>query len=88
MEQKDLDYIDTVLKKYHRIVRHLFVRYTSSMHSVKSINNFDDNLVRKETITLVEVIKFLRDYKLLFLTSNQEVQSLIRDVNVKILNKR
>lgn len=58
------------------------------MYSVKSVNNFEDNQIRKETLNLVEAIKFLKDYKLLFLTNNNEVHNLIRDINVKLLNKR
>ena len=37
---------------------------------------------------MVEIIKFLKDYKMYFLTSNNEVQNLVRDINVKLLNKR
>jgi len=37
---------------------------------------------------VVELIKFLKEYKLYFLTSNNEVQNLVRDINVKLLNKR
>ena len=36
----------------------------------------------------MEIIKFLKDYKLFFLTNNPEVQNLVRDVNVRILNKK
>jgi len=52
------------------------------------MNNFDDNMARKETLNLVEVIKFLKDYKLFFLTNSNEVQNLIRDINIKLINKR
>lgn len=40
------------------------------MYSIKSMNNFEDNQQRKEQITIVELIKFLKDYKLFFLTNN------------------
>lgn len=58
------------------------------MYSTKSVNNFEDNQTRKETLNLVEAIKFLKDYKLLFLTNQYELMNLIRDINVKLLNKR
>ena len=64
------------------------MKYSASMYSVKSVNNFEDNHTRKETIILVEIIKFLKDYKLFFLTSNPEIQSIIRDINVRLLNKK
>lgn len=40
MEQKDTDYIENLFKKYHRITRQLFIKYSSSMYSIKSVNNF------------------------------------------------
>ena len=64
------------------------MKYSASMYSIKSVNNFEDNHTRKETIILVEIIKFLKDYKLFFLTSNPEIQSIIRDINVRLLNKK
>lgn len=30
----------------------------------------------------------MKEYKLYFLTSNNEVQNLVRDINVKLMNKR
>ena len=70
------------------MVRFLFMKYTASMYAVKSLNNFEDNQNRKETIYLMEIIKFLKDYKLFFLTNNPEIQNLVRDINVKLLNKK
>jgi len=40
------------------------------MHSTKSVNNFDDNLMRKETLSSVELVKMLKDYNFMFLSSN------------------
>lgn len=47
MEQRDLDYIENLYKKFHRILRFLFLKYTCSMHTNKSMNNFEDNQARK-----------------------------------------
>ena len=58
------------------------------MYSTRQSTSFNESKERKETISVVELIKFLKDYKLYFLTSNNEVQNLVRDVNVKLLNKR
>lgn len=69
-------------------MRFLFLKYTSSMHSNKNPTNFEENQTRKEIITSVELMKFLKDYKLGFLISNIEVQHLVREINLKIMNKR
>lgn len=58
------------------------------MHSTKSVNNFDDNLMRKETLSSVELVKMLKDYNFMFLSSNNQVQSIVRDINVKILKRK
>ena len=47
MEQRDVDIIENIMKKYHRVFRFLFMKYTASMYSIKSMNNFEDNQNRK-----------------------------------------
>ena len=88
MEPKDIEIMENLFKKYHRLLRYLFLKYTNSMYSTRQSTSFNESKERKETISVVELIKFLKDYKLYFLTSNNEVQNLVRDVNVKLLNKR
>ena len=88
MEQRDLDYIENIYKRYHRLIRSLFLKYTSTMYTTKAINNFEDRHERTETVSVVELIKFLKEYKLYFLTSNEDVKSLVREINVKLLDRR
>ena len=40
MENRDTDYIDNLFKKFHRVTRYLFLKYSNSMYTVKSVNNF------------------------------------------------
>jgi len=70
MEAKDIEVIDNLFKKYHRLLRYLFLKYTSSMYTTRQNQTFNDNKERKETISVVELIKFLKEYKLYFLTTN------------------
>ena len=58
------------------------------MYSVKQVSNFEENQNRKEIITAVELMKFMKDYRLHFFATNSEVQHLVREINVKIYNKR
>lgn len=39
-------------------------------------------------MSAVELIQFLKDFKLFFLTNKDEVTNLVRDLNVKMLKKR
>jgi hypothetical protein len=43
MEARDIEYIDNLFKKYHKVLRTLFFKYTCSMYTVKSNHNFEDN---------------------------------------------
>lgn len=69
MEPRDIEYIDNLFKKYHKVMRNIFFKYTSSKYSTKSNLNFEDNKQRNETLNVVEIIQFLKDYKFFFLTS-------------------
>lgn len=59
--------------------------YSNHSHNVEAI---EDNIRRKEILTAVELGKLLKDYRFFYLTSQPEINALIRDINVKILNKR
>ena len=88
IEQRDLDYIEYIFRKYHRVLRFLFLKYTSTMYSVKNVSNFQENQNRKEIITAVELMKFMKDYRLHFFANSHDVQHLVREINSKIYNKR
>lgn len=47
MEDTDVEYIEILLKRYHKGIRILFNKYSSSMYSVKSTHKFEDNMGRK-----------------------------------------
>ena len=49
METRDTEYIENLFKKYHKAIRFLFTKYTSTMYSIKdkSMRSFDDNHTRK-----------------------------------------
>lgn len=47
MQARDTEYIENLFKKYHRVVRFLFMKYTNSMYSIKTYNSFEDNQIRK-----------------------------------------
>ena len=55
MEGRDVEYIENLLKKYHKVIRYLFLKYTNSMYSIKikSTVSFEDNQTRKELINVV-----------------------------------
>lgn len=50
MEARDIEYIENLFKRYHRVLRMLFFKYTYSKYSIKSTYNFEDNKERNETL--------------------------------------
>lgn len=48
----------------------------------------EDIQKRKETLTGVELIQLLKDYGKFYLTSHSEVSTMVRDINIRLLNKR
>lgn len=53
LEMREIEAIDSLLKKYHRVLRHLFLLYTGTMYSNHSAEAIEDNLRRKEILTCV-----------------------------------
>lgn len=47
LENRDVEAIEAVLKKYHRVLRHLFLQYTSTMYSNYTPEAIEDNIKRK-----------------------------------------
>ena len=89
LEARDLEAVDMVLKKYHKVFRHLFLLYTGTKFSSHNTPELiEDTKKRKETLTSVELSQFLKDYRKMYLTSNSEVNAMVRDINIKLLNKR
>lgn len=61
-EQRDVDAIKIVAKKYSKLFRYLFSKYANSGYSVKAFKNFEDINKKLQTITAAELIKMLRDH--------------------------
>lgn len=47
LETRELEAIDSTLRKYHRVLRHLFLLYTGTMYSNHSAEAIEDNQRRK-----------------------------------------
>jgi hypothetical protein len=58
------------------------------MYSNHTAEAIEDNQRRKEILTCVELGKMLKDYRMFYLTSQPEINAMIRDINVKLLNRR
>jgi hypothetical protein len=89
LEQRDLETVDCLLKRYRKVLKHLFHLYTGTRHVSHNVPELlEDHKKRKETLASMELIQFLKDYGKFYLTSHNEVASMVRDINVRLLNKR
>lgn len=58
------------------------------MYSNYTPEAIEDNIRRKEILTAVELGKMLKDYRMFYMTSQPEINSMVRDINVKLLDRR
>ncbi len=50
------------VKKYQKLWKFLFGKYSNSGYSIKDVSNFDKIKDKAQTINLAEVQKFLNDH--------------------------
>lgn len=60
LEPRDLEFIDIILKKYHKVMRQLFLKYTTTGFTTRNSLNFDQQAQRTETISNTELVKLLK----------------------------
>lgn len=61
-EQRDVDAVKIVAKKYSKLFKYLFSKYANSGYSVQAFRNFEDLNKKLQTITVAEIMKMLRDH--------------------------
>ena len=71
------------MKKYSKLWKYMFGKYSNSGYSIKDVSNFDKIKAKAQTINLAEVQKFLIDYKLgPKVIDKADVKELVKLVNV------
>lgn len=71
------------MKKYLKIWKYLFSRYSNQMYSSKGKKDFDDLGLRQQQINLPEAIKMLKDHDTFpQLISKNEMQQMFRLINM------
>ncbi|CAI2384566.1 unnamed protein product [Moneuplotes crassus] len=61
-EERDVNAVKTVAKKYTKLLKYLFSKYANSGYSVKAFSNFEELNKKLQTITIAEIMKMLRDH--------------------------
>jgi hypothetical protein len=63
-EDRDSVAIQLILKKFNRLFKYLFSKYSATGHNTKNFNiaDIDEIMKRKETINLPELYTMLKDH--------------------------
>ena len=77
-----------MMKKYSKLWRNLYYKYSNSGFNSKNVTNFDQYNEKSQTISLGEMTKLLKDHNTFSnLISKDELQTLFKQVNVKLYKK-
>lgn len=76
-EQRDVDAIKIVVRKYSKLFKFLFTKYANSGYSVKAFKNFEELNKKLQTISVAEIMKMLRDH---FVTNRIISKSKISEI--------
>lgn len=88
-EDRDREAMQLAMKKYSKLWKNLYYKYSNSGFNPKNVSNFDQYNEKSQTISLGEMTKLLKDHNTFpNLISKEELQTLFRLVNTKILKKQ
>eukprot|EP01022_Parablepharisma_sp_SALTPOND_P028665 TRINITY_DN71377_c2_g1_i1.p3 TRINITY_DN71377_c2_g1~~TRINITY_DN71377_c2_g1_i1.p3 ORF type:complete len:558 (+),score=149.58 TRINITY_DN71377_c2_g1_i1:4544-6217(+) len=82
-EEREKDAVFFFMRKYKRLFRYLFTKYSNSCYSRKVVE-FDALREKAEVITIAEVTKMLKDHNVdSYMLSRDELATILRLVNMK-----
>ena len=66
----------------------LFDNYSEFAYIGQNSGLIDENIKLKQFLTSVELTKFLKDYKNFYLNSRQEVNSMVKEINLRLTDQK
>ena len=61
-EDRDKEAMNLIMKKYAKLWKNLYYKYSNSGFNPKNVSNFDQYNERSQTISIAEMTKLLRDH--------------------------
>jgi len=61
-ENRDKEAMNLIMKKYVKLWKNLYYKYSNSGFSSKPVSNFDQMNEKNQTINLAEMTKLLKDH--------------------------
>lgn len=84
-EDRDKEAMNLMMKKYGKLWKNLYYKYSNSGYNNKNVSNFDQYNEKSQTISLGEMTKMLKDHNTFpNLINKDELQALFRMVNSKL----
>ena len=87
-EERDKEAVQAFLKKYHKILHHLFVSYSNVGFSNQDQSSFSKIADKTSSISLVELWKMVADHDCSKYVNKEELHTLVRLVNMQLLDRQ
>lgn len=86
-EERDKQSVELALKKYSKPLRFLFSKYCFSTGAHNKNTLFNEIESEYQTCTLADIWKMCREYELSDSVTKEQVQSIVKKINLKVSNK-
>ena len=80
--------VEQVLRKYHSILKYLFMKYANTSHLSKKMKDFEEYQDKMDTINFSEMWVFIKDFQLDAHVQKEEIPALFRAVSLNILHNK
>lgn len=88
-EDRDKEAMNLMMKKFTKLWKNLYYKYSNSGFNPKNASNFDQYNEKSQTISLGEMTKLLRDHNVFpNLINKDELQAIFRLVNTKLFKRQ
>jgi len=86
-EQRDKDVVLILLRRYHKVIKHLFNSYSNTGFSMEGKDTFENYSKKSSTINIPELVKMLNDHDCQKLIDKEELKALVRLVNTDLCKR-
>mmetsp|Transcript_33174 Transcript_33174/g.30105 ORF Transcript_33174/g.30105 Transcript_33174/m.30105 type:complete len:183 (+) Transcript_33174:2419-2967(+) len=86
-EDRDRQVVNILMRKYFKVIKHLFNSYSNSGFSTENKDTFASFGKKLATINTAELWKLLQDYEVSKFVNRDEFKVLIKNVNTQLMER-
>lgn len=86
-EDKDIRALEYIQRRFHKVIRFMYIKYSGSIGEVKVVKDFDEFAQRTQAIKAADIWKMLREHGLDEYITVFECSELVKLVNYRSGNK-